>query len=41
MPYFLLVENVSDMKMIADTISDEDLAKSAFLPRKRKFWMMT
>jgi len=34
MPYFLLVENVSDIKM--DTILDEDLAKAAFLPRKRK-----
>lgn len=36
MPNFLLVENVSDIKIIPGTISDEDLAKAAFLPRKRK-----
>jgi len=34
---FLLIENVSNVKIIPGTISDEDLAKAAFLPRKRMF----
>jgi len=39
MPFLLPVEDVSNMKMIPDTISDKDLAKavfSKFLPRKKK-----
>lgn len=36
MPNFLLVENVEDIKIMPGTISDEDLAKAAFRPRKRK-----
>lgn len=36
MPNFLLIENISDIKIIPGTISDEDFAKAVFLPRKRK-----
>lgn len=36
MPNFLLVENVSDIKIIPGITTDEELSKAVFLPKRKR-----